>query len=113
MSYLIAGTIGLMVAIAVLQLLQRDAVRIVIGLYLLWNATNLLIIGAAGVWGARAPLHDGRAGTMADPLVQAFVLTAIVITFGFTGLLAAVSSWLAKRGDSLDVLDFQEDHDLE
>jgi multicomponent Na+:H+ antiporter subunit C len=112
MSYLIAGTIGLLVAIAVLQILQRDAVRIVIGLYILWNATNLLIISVAGVWRGRAPLLNGADEPMADPLVQAFVLTAIVITFGFTGLLVAITSWLSKRGDSINIADFREDHDL-
>ncbi len=111
MSYLIAATIGLLVATAVLQMLQRDTVRIVVGLYILWNATNLLVISVATVWGVRAPLLDGSAGEMADPLVQAFVLTAIVITFGFTALLVAITSWLSRQGDSIDILDFQADHD--
>lgn len=111
MSYLIATTIGLLVAVAVLQLLQRDAVRIVVGLYILWNATNLLVLSAASVWSARAPVLDGGERPMADPLVQAFVLTAIVITFGFTALLVAITSWLSRRGGSIDIFDFQKDHD--
>jgi multisubunit Na+/H+ antiporter MnhC subunit len=48
---------------------------------------------------------------LADPLVQAFVLTAIVITFGFTALLVAITSWLSRRGNSININDFQEDHD--
>jgi multicomponent Na+:H+ antiporter subunit C len=111
MSYLIAATIGLLVAVAVLQILQRDAIRIVIGLYTLWNATNLLIISAAAIRGEHAPMLNGRNEGLADPLVQAFVLTAIVITFGFTALLVAITSWLSRSGNSININDFQEDHD--
>jgi multicomponent Na+:H+ antiporter subunit C len=112
MSYLMAAIIGLLVAVAVMQILHRDAIRVVVGIYILWNATNLLIIGVASVWGPGAPiLEEKNGGAMADPLVQVFVLTAIVITFGFTALLVAITSWLSSSGDSIDILDFQEDHD--
>jgi multicomponent Na+:H+ antiporter subunit C len=106
-SIVMAATIGLLVAIAVLQLLQRDAVRIVVGLYILWNAANLLLIAVAKGRGLRAPIVDGS-GPMADPLVQALVLTAIVITFGFTAFLVTLLYWLARRGNSIDATDFDE-----
>jgi multicomponent Na+:H+ antiporter subunit C len=102
MSVLIAATIGFLIAVAVLQLLQRDAVRIVVGLYILWNATNLLLIAAGAVRGGQAPIVAGNGGTMADPLVQAFVLTAIVITFGFMAFLITLVFWLARLENSTD-----------
>lgn len=114
MSYLVAITIGLLVAIAVLHLLQRDTLRMVIGLYIIWNATNLLIVSVPAVRGLRAPVAgvaERVAGPMTDALTQALVLTAIVITFGFTALLIAIVSWLSSQGGSIDVLDFREDHD--
>jgi multicomponent Na+:H+ antiporter subunit C len=111
MSYLIAITIGLLVTVAVLQLLQRDMIRIVVGLYILWNATNLLMISVASIWGGRAPMLNDTGGPMTDPLVQAFVLTSIVITFGFTALLVAMLSWLAHSRDSIDLTAFQEERD--
>jgi multisubunit Na+/H+ antiporter MnhC subunit len=106
MSVLLALTIGFLVAIAVLQLLQRDVVRIVVGLYLLWNATNLLLVGAGAVRGDLAPISGLGEGSMADPVVQAFVLTAIVITFGFTAFLVTLVFWMSRREDSIDEADF-------
>jgi multicomponent Na+:H+ antiporter subunit C len=106
MSVVLALAIGFLVAVGMLQLLQRDAVRIVVGLYLLWNATNLLLVGASAVRGERAPIVGLAGGEMADPLVQAFVLTAIVITFGFTTLLVTLVFWMARREGSIDTGDF-------
>lgn len=111
MSLLIAATIGVLVVAGVLQLLQASVVRIVAGLYILWNAANLLVISVAAVRGTRAPLVDGGTGPMADPLVQALVLTAIVVTFGFTAFLVTLILWLAHRGGSIDVGDFRQGTD--
>lgn len=108
MSALFAITIGLLVSVGLLQLLQRDAVRVVVGFYLLWNAANLLLLGAAGARGTRAPIADLGEGPLADPLVQALVLTAIVISFGFTAFLVALVFWLSRRG-SIDLDDFREE----
>lgn len=108
MSLLMAATIGFLVATAVLQFLQRDVVRIVVGLYIFWNAANLLIIAVSRIEGDRAPILYVGVGPVADPLVQAMVLTAIVITFGFTAFLVMLTYWLARRGKSIDVQDFSE-----
>jgi multicomponent Na+:H+ antiporter subunit C len=99
----LALTIGFLAGIAMLQILQRDAVRIVVGLYLLWNATNLLLVGAGAVRGAQAPILGLGGGALADPLVQAFVLTAIVITFGFAAFLLTLVFWIARREGTTDV----------
>jgi multisubunit Na+/H+ antiporter MnhC subunit len=40
---------GFVTAVAVLQMLQRDGVRIVIGLFLLWNVINLLLLTSGAV----------------------------------------------------------------
>ncbi len=108
MSLLMAATIGILVGVAVLQILQRDIVRIVVGLYIFWNAANLLIIAVTRIEGVRAPIVDEGAGPMADPLVQAMVLTAIVITFGFTAFLVTLIFWLAHRRKTIDVTEFSE-----
>ncbi|MEL7210560.1 MAG: NADH-quinone oxidoreductase subunit K, partial [Actinomycetota bacterium] len=60
--------------------------------------------GSAG----RAPIADGASGAIANPLVQALVLTAIVISFGLTLFLLA----LARRQQHLTGDDLVED-DLE
>lgn len=81
----LALTIGVLTAGAVYLILQRGMVRIVLGFVLLSHAANLLLMSAGGVFHRGAPLL-GRSATeaLADPLPQAFVLTAIVIAFSIT-----------------------------
>jgi multicomponent Na+:H+ antiporter subunit C len=111
MSVLIAMVIGFLVTVAVLQILQRDIVRILIGLYFLWNAANLLFLAAARIRGVAAPFADGTALVLADPLVQAVVLTAIIITFGFAAFLVLLVVWLARAERTLDLDNFRDVRD--
>jgi len=95
-------------------LLERSLTRIVLGLILIGNAANLLLLVAGGAAG-RPPIvtqdvsADAMAEGMADPLAQAMVLTAIVITLGLTAFLLAMSyrSWQLHRHD--EVADDVED----
>ncbi len=81
----LAITIALLVAGAVYLILQRGMVRIVLGFVLLSHAANLMLISAGGT-ARRTPALLGMfsADEAADPLPQAFVLTAIVIAFAIT-----------------------------
>lgn len=65
---------------------RGGGVRLILGFILLGHAVNLIIIAAGGTFRRIAPITgDGLDPTLAaDPLPQAFVLTAIVITFGVT-----------------------------
>lgn len=68
-------------------LLKRDLIRVVGGVILLSNAVNLFIV-ASGLSRGREPIYPLPAGqTVSDPLVQALVLTAIVIGFGTVAVL--------------------------
>jgi len=60
---------------------------------------NLLVL-SAGRWGTHAPLvtEGVRAQDVADPVPQAFVLTAIVISMAFTLYLLAAMVVQARRG---------------
>jgi multicomponent Na+:H+ antiporter subunit C len=82
----LAFVVGSLYAAAIYLMLRRNVVRLVIGLALLSHATNLLIFTSAGLTRGRPPLvPDGAevpAGAVADPLAQALILTAIVISFG-------------------------------
>ena len=82
---IISLTVGVLVGGAVYLILQRGMVRIVFGLGLLSHAVNLLLL-VTGVSAWRAePLTDGTGiAPLADPLPQAFVLTAIVISLAVT-----------------------------
>lgn len=82
---ILALTVAVLVTGGVYLLLQRSMVRAVFGMTLLSHAANFVLL-ASGVPGWRAePLTDVSArADMADPLPQAFVLTAIVITMAVT-----------------------------
>ncbi|AFR10248.1 MULTISPECIES: sodium:proton antiporter [Nocardiopsis] len=98
----LAITIGIMVAGGVYLMLQRGMVRIVLGLLLVGHAVNLLIMSAGGVFRRDQPLvGSGTTPFMADPLPQAFVLTAIVIAFS----IAIYMLTLAASGSDDDTED--------
>ncbi|WP_431729030.1 Na(+)/H(+) antiporter subunit C [Verrucosispora sp. TAA-831] len=103
--------IGVLVGCGVTLLLERSLSRILLGIILIGNGVNLLIIfggrsGRAPVVGVTEP------DRMSDALPQAMVLTAIVITFGFTAFLLAISyrSWYLTGDD--EVPDDLEDQQI-
>lgn len=105
--------VGLLVAAGVYLLLQRSLIAITIGFVLLGHAANVLLFAAGGVGSRGVPVAgaDG-ADEAADPLPQAFVLTAIVITFGITVLLLG----LARRNREIvgdDDTEIGPDHDAD
>lgn len=85
---ILAATVAVLAAGGTYLLLQRSMVRIVFGFGLLSHAANFVLL-TAGVPAWRGePLSDRvGADAMADPLPQAFVLTAIVITLAVTVLM--------------------------
>ncbi|MFC4120723.1 Na(+)/H(+) antiporter subunit C [Nonomuraea zeae] len=95
-----------MITTGVTLLLERSLVRVLAGVIVLGNGVNLLIVTAGG--NAGGPPFTGTAGT-ADPLPQAMVLTAIVITLGVTAFLLALvhRSWQLTGSD--EVQDDTED----
>jgi multicomponent Na+:H+ antiporter subunit C len=86
MEILAAIVVGGLFGAGVYLLMSRSPVRLIIGLVLLSNPTNLLIFVAAGLIRGKVPLippDSLRAvEATADPLPQALILTAIVISFG-------------------------------
>lgn len=86
MEILVAIVVGGLFGCGVYLLMSRTPVRLIIGLVLLSNAINLLIFVAADLVRGKAPLiPPGSLHVLeatADPLPQALILTAIVISFG-------------------------------
>jgi multicomponent Na+:H+ antiporter subunit C len=83
---------GLLTAVGVAQVLQRTLTRIVIGVALIGQGANLVLLVAGGPPGG--PPLVGTDGPLSDPLPQALALTAIVITFAMLGFLLALA-WRA------------------
>ena len=92
------------------MVLSRHVVRMILGLSLLTTAVNLMLFLGGRVRTAQPPLIPEsveRLGESADPLPQALVLTAIVIGFALTVILAALAlrAWRGNgtlRSDELD-----------
>lgn len=82
---ILALTIGLLIGGAAFLMLQRDRFRVILGFVLASHGVNLLLFAAGGTERRGEPLGaDLDPSTTADPLPQAFVLTAIVIAFAIT-----------------------------
>lgn len=95
---------GALYACGIYLLLERSLTRILLGLMLLANATNLLILATGGYAGL-APLYskDTAAGDYSDPLPQALILTSIVISFAVTAFMLGIiyRSWVLARQDEI------------
>lgn len=86
MQVVLAFLIGGLFAVAIYLMLRRSIARVILGLALLTNATNLLIFTVGGLTRAAPPLiPEGQSqptSPIADPMPQSLILTAIVIGFG-------------------------------
>ena len=97
MTTLLAILIGVLYAAGLFMILRRSLVKLLIGLMLLGHAANLLIFTIGRVTRGNPPVmghhEDVLMQPYADPLPQAFILTAIVIGFG----VQAFATVLVKR----------------
>ena len=102
-------TSAALIGCAVYLLLERSLVRVLIGLVMLGNGVNILFLVAAGSAGSAPIIGVDPGRPMTDPLPQALVLTAIVISLGTTAFLLAMAyrSWQLTGHD--DVQDDVED----
>jgi multicomponent Na+:H+ antiporter subunit C len=95
---LVAFTVGVMAAGSVYLLLSHNLVRVLFGLILLSNAANFVIFAAGGMTEGLPPLigpgESALSEPYSNPLPQALILTAIVISFG----LLAFALVLVYRG---------------
>lgn len=118
MELLLIILIGLLYAAGVYLILRRSMVKLLLGIMLLGSGANILIFLLAGITKGKPPVIDEGAqffqGAFADPIPQALILTAIVISFALT----AFAIVLLKRvyalvdSDDLDDLNTPEEEDI-
>lgn len=109
--YIIA--IGVMAGVAAYLLMSRNVLRMVLGLLLLGNAANLTIFVAGRMSSNLPPLITAGETTVAisaNPLPQALILTAIVISFS---LVAFTVVLLQKTWRRLAVVDTEKMREAE
>ena len=103
---LVASTL---IGCSVYLILERSLTRVLVGLVMLSNGVNLLFMVASGPAGDAPVIGSTKPENMADPLPQALVLTAIVITLGTIAFLLAMAHRSWQLNDNDDVQDDVED----
>lgn len=110
MEPVIAIAIGVLTGSGVWLVLRPRTFQILVGLSLISYAVNLFIFATGRLKVGAPAFTDGTeaASNFADPIPQALVLTAIVISFAMTALLLVVT--IASRGlTGTDHVDGRED----
>jgi multicomponent K+:H+ antiporter subunit C len=104
MEILVAASIGLLTAAGIYLSLRGQSFPVIIGLTFLSYAVNLFLFAMGRLAIDRAPILSPDAPGYADPLPQALVLTAIVISFGMTALIVvlALRGFLETGSDRVD-----------
>ncbi len=104
LEFLVASAIATLVAGGIYLVLRGRTFQVVLGLTLLSFAVNLFLFAVGRLIVDRPPLWSQGMTEHADPLPQALVLTAIVITFGMTALTVILSlrSFLESGSDQVD-----------
>ena len=107
-EFLVASAIGVLMAGGIFLALRARTFQVVLGLTLISYAVNLflfasgrLVLNAPPIWDV---VRGGEVSDYTDPLPQALVLTAIVITFGMTAfvVILALRSFLETGSDHVD-----------
>jgi multicomponent Na+:H+ antiporter subunit C len=106
MELLLAVIAGVLYASGLYLMLRRRLAQLIVGLALLSNGSNVLILAAAGVTRGEPPIVTGTnvtADQFADPVPQALILTAIVIGFGVLAFSLVLAHRVHRSVDSDDI----------
>jgi len=100
----LAITAGLVIACGVYLITERSLSRILVGVVLASNGVNLLFLVASGPAGGAPIIGLTPADRMSDPLPQAMVLTAIVITLSVAAFVMTMAyrSFQLNGNDEVD-----------
>ncbi|KAB2492221.1 Na(+)/H(+) antiporter subunit C [Priestia endophytica] len=112
MEILMSVVSGILFMCATYLILSRSLLRVIIGTVLLSHGAHLMILTMGKLKRGSAPLLGEHASSYTDPLPQALILTAIVISFGVTALflvLAYRSYQELKTDDMKDLRGCEED----
>lgn len=106
MEFLVASAIGVLTAGGLYMVMRLRTFPVILGVSLLTYAVNVFLFASGRLMtGAPPILSDATVYT--DPLPQALVLTAIVISFGMTAVVVmiALGAYLGTDDDHVDDAD--------
>lgn len=106
MEIIMIFVIGILFMCATYLMLSKSLLRIIIGTGLLSHGAHLLILTMGGLKKGAAPLLGENAEAYTDPIPQALILTAIVISFGVTAffLVLAYRAYQELGTDNMEKL---------
>lgn len=104
MELLVATAIGTMTAAGLYLVLRMRTFPVIVGTALLTYAVNVFLFASGRLAVNQPPILRDGVPSYADPLPQALVLTAIVISFGMTAVVVmlALGAYLNSDDDQVD-----------
>ncbi|MCB1363665.1 MAG: Na+/H+ antiporter subunit C [Rhodobacteraceae bacterium] len=104
MELLVASAVGVLTAAGIYLVLRQRTFPVIVGLSLLSYAVNVFLFATGRLILNRPPILDKHVTEYTDPLPQALVLTAIVISFGMTAVVVmiALGAYLSEQDDRID-----------
>lgn len=111
MEVLVASAIGIMTTAGMYLVMRLRTFPVILGVSLLTYAVNVFLFASGRLTVGSAPILRDGVEVYADPLPQALVLTAIVISFGMTAVVVmiALGSYLGSDDDHVNDPVDQED----
>jgi multicomponent K+:H+ antiporter subunit C len=105
MELLMATAIGVLTSCGVYLVLRQRTFPVILGVSLLSYAVNVFLFASGRLALNLPPILTKSAPGYTDPLPQALVLTAIVISFGMTAVVVmiALSAYLSSETDRIDM----------
>ena len=106
MELLVASAIGVMTAAGIYLVLRLRTFPVILGISLLTYAVNVFLFTSGRVTVGAPPVLRDDVTVYTDPLPQALVLTAIVISFGMTAVIVMIGlgAFLGSNADHVDDL---------
>ncbi|MEX0924234.1 MAG: Na+/H+ antiporter subunit C [Rhodovibrionaceae bacterium] len=107
MEFLVASSVGSLTAAGIYLILRLRTFPAVVGVAMLSYAVNVFLFASGRLAIDLPPIIDKAATGYTDPLPQALVLTAIVISFGMTAVVVilALGAYLESGTDRIDTDD--------
>ncbi|MCV3271402.1 Na+/H+ antiporter subunit C [Roseobacter sinensis] len=104
MELLVASAIGVLTGGGIYLMLRLRTFPVILGISLLTYAVNVFLFASGRLSIGGPPILRDGVEFYADPLPQALVLTAIVISFGMTAVVVmiALGAYLGADDDSVD-----------
>ena len=113
MEFLVASAIGVLTAGGIYLMLRLRTFPVILGMSLLTYAVNVFLFSSGRLTVGAPPILSDGVSVYTDPLPQALVLTAIVISFGMTAVVVMIGLGAFLGSDDDHVDDPSEDADDE